>query len=89
MEVWYRERGKWGRAPEEIKVFERALRFKRSPEEVRRFSDGVLMLAEAMGVRDPAEIEGWPIDDRNNLLMVLEAQILAAQDTEKVRDAGS
>jgi hypothetical protein len=48
-------------------VFERALFFKRNPEEVRKFSEEVLALAQAMD-KDPAEVERWDARDRRWLL---------------------
>jgi hypothetical protein len=63
-----------GSAPEELSTFERALRFKRDPEEIRRYSEDVLMLADIVG-KDPEIVEGWAMEDRNWMLVVWRAQI--------------
>lgn len=57
-------------------TYEAALRFKRSPEEVKAYPKEVLVLADLYD-RDPAEFADesrWPIEDRNNVLMVWRAK---------------
>jgi hypothetical protein len=69
-----------GRAPDELQTFERALRFKRDPEEIRRYSEDVLTLSDIVG-KDPEIVEGWAMEDRNWMLVVWRTQMEQAKQS--------
>lgn len=64
-----------------MEVYEAALRFKRSPEEIKAYSAEVLTLAGIYD-KDPAEFADesrWPLEDVNTVLMVCRAGEEAAK----------
>lgn len=50
------------------------MKFKRSPEEVKRYDEDVLVLAQILEKGDLEEVASWPIEDRRQMIVVWRAQ---------------